>query len=448
MFTIARPAADEKHQAPRASQTATPTWEAMFDGVQANLVVADADLNITYANPAAISTLNGIAPQLRESFGVETSDLLGASIHRFHKDPGRVERILNSPASLPHTAEFTFGDVTLAAKIDAVRDADGKPVNYVVAWEDISEKAANEEAATRLSNMVENLPINVIYADRDNIIQYMNPASTETLRKLQHLLPIPVDTIVGSSIDTFHANPAHQKKLLADPSNLPIHRDISLGEETLDLLVSAIYDKNNEYVGAMATWSIVTEQAKIRSDAGQLGEVGQTVASSVTEMAAAIEEVSKSVTRTASLASGAEQQATDAGESIERLSSASVEIEEVVSVIRDLADQTNLLALNATIEAARAGESGRSFAVVAKEVKELAAETTNATQNIGERVDRIRANITNVVDATKVITESVTEVSQNSNTIAAAIEEQSATMADMQSTATSLLDLSGKLQKI
>ncbi|MEO1496933.1 MAG: methyl-accepting chemotaxis protein [Planctomycetota bacterium] len=444
MFTTVRPAAKK-----RPAETPTVSdWEHMFDSVRANLMVADAELNIVYANPAAMETLNAIAPQLREAFGVSVSDLLGASIHRFHKDPKRIERILENPASLPHVAEFTFGEVTLAAKIDAVRGDAGKATHYVVSWEDISEKAANEEAATRLSNMVENLPINVIYADRDNVIRYMNPASTNTLRKLQHLLPIPVDTIVGSSIDTFHSNPAHQQKVLADPSNLPIHRDITLGDEILDLLVSAIYDKDQNYVGAMATWSIVTEQAKIKADAGQLGEVGQTVASSVTEMAAAIEEVSKSVSRTASLATGAEQQASDAGDSIEQLNAASVEIEEVVSLIRDLADQTNLLALNATIEAARAGESGRSFAVVAKEVKELAAETTGATQNIGERVDRIRSNISTVVDATKAITESVTEVSQNSNTIAAAIEEQSATMSDMQGTAMSLLDLSGKLQKI
>ncbi|MEN0111156.1 MAG: methyl-accepting chemotaxis protein [Planctomycetota bacterium] len=423
-------------------------WQSMFDHVQANLMVADAELNVEYANPAALKTLRGLSSTIRDSFGVEIDDLLGKSIHRFHKDPAAVERVLNNPSVLPHKAEFSFGGVTLSAKIDAVRDAEGVAQHYVVWWEDITERAANEEKATRLTNMVENLPINVIYADRDNIVRYMNPASLDTLRRLQHLLPIPADSIVGSSIDTFHKNPAHQRNLLKDPSNLPVHRDIKLGDEVLDLLVTAIYDKDRDYVGAMATWSVVTEQAKIKSDAGQLGEVGQTVASSVTEMAAAIEEISRSVSRTASLATDAEKQAEDAGDSINQLTSASVEIEEVVSVIRDLADQTNLLALNATIEAARAGESGRSFAVVAKEVKDLAAETTTATQNIGERVERIRSNITSVVDATRVITDSVTEVSQNSNTIAAAIEEQSATMSGMRETADSLLDISGKLSQL
>ena len=338
--------------------------------------------------------------------------------------------------------------IWIAASYNPVLDANGKVTKVVKVASDITVAKQKSSDASRLSNMVENMPINVMFADRDNVIRYMNPASLDTLRKLQHLLPVPVDQFVGTCIDAFHKDPSHQRRLLTDPSNLPIHTQINVGEEVLDLLVTAIHDEQGEYFGAMATWSIVTQQVRLRDDAGQLGGVGQTVASSVSEMAAAIEEISKNVSRTASLAAGAEQQADEAGVSIEQLTAASAEIEEVVSVISDLADQTNLLALNATIEAARAGESGRSFAVVAKEVKDLAAETSTATQNIGDRVERIRSNITSVVEATKNIAGSVTEVSQNSNTIAAAIEEQSATMSDMRNTADNLLVLSDKLQQI
>ena len=338
--------------------------------------------------------------------------------------------------------------VWISASYNPVYDESGKVVQVVKIATDVTASKEAADDATKLSNMVENMPINVMFADRDNVITYMNPASLQTLRKLQHLLPVPVDKLVGTNIDSFHKDPSHQRRILADPSNLPIHTQINVGDEVLDLLVTAITNKQGEYVGAMATWSIVTEQVKLRNDAGQLGGVGQTVASSVTQMAGAIEEISKSVSRTASLAAGAEQQADEAGVSIEQLTAASAEIEEVVSVISDLADQTNLLALNATIEAARAGESGRSFAVVAKEVKDLAAETSTATMNIGDRVNRIRSNITSVVDATKSIANSVTEVSQNSNTIAAAIEEQSATMSEMRNTADNLLVLSDKLQEL
>ncbi|MEM1305579.1 MAG: methyl-accepting chemotaxis protein, partial [Planctomycetota bacterium] len=294
------------------------------------------------------------------------------------------------------------------------------------------------EEATRLSNMVEGLPINVIYADRDNIVRYMNPASLKTLRAVEHLLPMKADQIVGSSIDAFHKNPAHQRGILSERANLPIHTKIKLGEETLDLLVSAINNKDGEYIGAMATWSIVTQQLRTKQEAAS---VGQTVASSATEMASTIEEISKNVSRTASLAGDAEGHAKNSSIATEGLQESSRAIGKVVSVIQELADQTNLLALNATIEAARAGESGRSFAVVANEVKELASETSNATQSIEQSVNDIQSRVNDFAASTEQISASIAEVNQNTNTVAAAIEEQSITMAELSRTAESLVNL-------
>ncbi|MEM6656375.1 MAG: PAS domain-containing methyl-accepting chemotaxis protein, partial [Planctomycetota bacterium] len=264
-------------------------------------------------------------------------------------------------------------EVWISASYNPVLDESGRVVKVIKIASDITETMRAGEEATRLSNMVEGLPINVIYADRDNIVRYMNPASLKTLRAVEHLLPMKADQIVGSSIDAFHKNPAHQRGILSERANLPIHRNIKLGEETLDLLVSAINNKDGEYIGAMATWSIVTQQLRTKQEAAS---VGQTVASSATEMASTIEEISKNVSRTASLAGDAEGHAKNSSIATEGLQESSKAIGKVVSVIQELADQTNLLALNATIEAARAGESGRSFAVVANEVKELASETS------------------------------------------------------------------------
>ncbi|HTQ95701.1 MAG TPA: methyl-accepting chemotaxis protein [Candidatus Acidoferrum sp.] len=116
-----------------------------------------------------------------------------------------------------------------------------------------------------LRQMIEGLPINVIRADTYHVIRYLNPASRNTLRKIEHLLPCKVDEIIGSSIDIFHKNPSYQRKLLADPHNLPHQANIKLGNETLHLLVSAIYDTHQKSIGTMVTWEIVTEKLQLEA---------------------------------------------------------------------------------------------------------------------------------------------------------------------------------------
>jgi methyl-accepting chemotaxis protein len=92
---------------------------------------------------------------------------------------------------------------------------------------------------------------------------YINPASRLQLKKLEKYLPAPVEKLLGTNIDVFHVNPAHQRKLLANPANLPHRATIQLGPESLDLLVSAVTDEEGKYLGPMVTWEIITERLKL-----------------------------------------------------------------------------------------------------------------------------------------------------------------------------------------
>jgi methyl-accepting chemotaxis protein len=112
----------------------------------------------------------------------------------------------------------------------------------------------------RIKRMIENAPLNMMYCDLDLKVQYINPASTKTLKRLEQYLPIKADEMLGKSIDIFHRDPEHQRRLLADPRNLPHEAVIKLGPESLNLLVTAILDQNGKYVGPMLTWEVVTEQ--------------------------------------------------------------------------------------------------------------------------------------------------------------------------------------------
>jgi Methyl-accepting chemotaxis protein (MCP) signalling domain/PAS fold len=124
----------------------------VLDAVQANIFIADKDLNLVYANPRAKQTVATMSAEMQRAFRVSEGDLLGGSIHRFHRDPSRVEAILDDPAALPRRAQFTFGTVTLDTHINRISDPDGEAVGYVVAWDDVSEKVAAEQRAEALTN--------------------------------------------------------------------------------------------------------------------------------------------------------------------------------------------------------------------------------------------------------------------------------------------------------
>lgn len=155
------------------------------------------------------------------------------------------------------------------------------------------------------------------------------------------------------------------------------------------------------------------------------------VSAGAEQMDSSIREISHNANEAARVASEAAEVASVTNDMVVRLGQSSQEIGEVVNVITQIAGQTNLLALNATIEAARAGEAGKGFAVVASEVKDLAQETSRATEDIGHRVEAIREASTGVVDAITRITEIISSINAFQLTIASAVEEQTATTQEM-----------------
>ncbi|MCW5890395.1 MAG: PAS domain-containing protein [bacterium] len=343
----------------------------------------------------------------------------------------------------------------------------------------IERQQAAEEAA-RVQSMMENAPVNVIFADPDGTIRYVNPKSLATLRSIEAHLPVKADEILGRSFDVFHKEPNHQRRIVADPKNLPHTAVITVGPETLDLLVSPIFDARGTYLGPMLTWQVITEQraaaereraftTKLQSIVEKMTESShsvaaaseeltassqqmsssaeetaaqsnivaaaaeevsrniQSVATATEQMMASIREISKSASEASQVATTAVSVAEGTNAKVTALGESSAEIGKVIKVITSIAQQTNLLALNATIEAARAGEAGKGFAVVANEVKELAKETAKATEEIGQKIDAIQNDTRAAVEAIREIGAVITQIHEIQNTIASAVEEQTAT---------------------
>lgn len=150
----------------------------------------------------------------------------------------------------------------------------------------------------------------------------------------------------------------------------------------------------------------------------------QSVAESSEELSQSIREIAGQVTRSAALAADAQRQTEQTDAQVEALARAAEKIGSVVQLITEIASQTNLLALNATIEAARAGDAGKGFAVVASEVKNLAAQTTKATDEIGLQIAGVQSATSDAVGAIRRIAAMISEVNTISTGIAAAVEEQ------------------------
>jgi methyl-accepting chemotaxis protein len=170
-----------------------------------------------------------------------------------------------------------------------------------------------------------------------------------------------------------------------------------------------------------------TQSGVAAAAAEQVSKNVGTVATSAEEMSASVKEIAKNAAEAARVGTAAVKVANDTNTTVTKLGESSTEIGKVIKVITSIAQQTNLLALNATIEAARAGEAGKGFAVVANEVKELAKQTAAATEDISAKIEAIQGDTKGAVTAIGEISKVIARINDIQNTIASAVEEQSAT---------------------
>lgn len=321
-----------------------------------------------------------------------------------------------------------------------VRDSSGRVISIVKYCTDITDETrartvdeAKLEAISRSQAVIEfDVRGNVINAN-ENFLRATGYRTVEEIRGKHHRLFVDSDYAESPEYRQFWATLERGDYLSGKFKRVKKNGD----ELWLEASYNPILDTQGRPTGVVKFASDITAMMEVKQ---RSSEAGNAVVESVSQMSDTILEISENLNRTAGLASETEALSSRTGESVERLTECSKVIEDIVEAIRTLADQTRMLAINATIESARAGEAGRSFAVVAGEVKDLARQTADATNNIVNSVANIRSSIAEVAESTGHINGSISEVSANMTNIAAAVEEQSVSTNDMKRSATELLD--------
>ena len=552
--------------AAREQESNVTRLQGTVDGAMTCMMMIDRDFNITYANQSTIDLLTMHERSLGTVYpGFRADAIIGTCIDTFHVNPAHQRKLLDDPRNLPYSTDITVGELKFALNVTAIMDANGNYVGNALEWSDVTETRAKEMEVKRLSSAVDGAQANLMLCDADLNITYANPAVVEMLRHRQMALRqiwpgLDVDNLVGTCIDGFHRNPAHQRALLADASRLPAKAEMAVGDLEFEVNATMITGPNGEYMGNMVEWKDITEQkdaerqietmiegavagqlenrissekytgflkglgeginklmdavvepvqesrrvisgladgdltqsmdgefqgdfaelrdavnstmSKLLSMVGEIGTASGTIASaaneisqgtadlsqrseeqasSLEETASSMEELTGTVKQNADNAREANQLASSArdgaskggevvGKAIEAMSEinkSSKQIADIIGVIDEIAFQTNLLALNAAVEAARAGEQGRGFAVVAAEVRNLAQRSASAAKEIktlinesvekvtegSKLVDQSGETLTEIVGSVKKVSDIIAEIASASQEQASGIEQ-------------------------
>ena len=418
-----------------------------------NIMIADAEDNVIFANNASVSTLKRLEGELRTYLpGFAVDQVIGNSIHRYHKNPDAIRAMLRKfgPGDV-HNAEINPGALTFTLQARGIFDDKGQKLAHLVEWRDVTtEKRAQRE--------VERL---IVAATEGQLSERIKAEQFEGFFKV---LSQGINKMLDAVVTPLH----EAQEVLGALAEGDLTKEMSGAYEgEFDKMKVSL----NGAIGNLTRTIVTVREAveSVTSGAGQISQGNEDLSQRTSEQASALEETSSSmeemtstVKQNADNAKQANQLGLAAREVAEKggavttqavgamaeINKSSKKIADIIGVIDEIAFQTNLLALNAAVEAARAGEQGRGFAVVAAEVRNLAQRSATAAKEIkgliNESVQRVSEGselvtqsgktLDDIMSSVKRVTDIVAEISAASQEQASGIDQVNKAIMQMDET--------------
>lgn len=410
--------------------------QSAVDGAQANLMLCDENLNITYANPAVIEMMRNRQNELRAIWpGLNVDNLVGQNIDQFHKNPAHQRNLLGNVQALPASAEIKVGGLEFGVNATAITDDEGNYMGNMVEWRDITEE---KDAERQIENLIDAATNGELDSRLD----------AESYSGFMHRLATSINSLMNAVVEPINESTRVIESLSDGDLTQTMDGEFKGQFLAMQGAVNTSISNLLKMVGEIRenAGSINTSANEIAQGNLDLSQRTEEQASSLEETASSIEELTGTVKQNADNAQQANQLAASARSEAEKggavvsdaisamgeINQASKKIADIIGVIDEIAFQTNLLALNAAVEAARAGEQGRGFAVVAAEVRNLAQRSAGAAKEIKtlindsvQKVDEGSRLVDESGSTLEEIVNSVQKVSDIIAEIAAASSEQS-----------------------
>lgn len=277
----------------KKQQILTTQVVTALGSTSSNVMVADAERNIVYMNKAVENMLREAESDLKTALPHFSVDkVVGSNIDIFHKNPSHQSHLLSNLTST-YTGNIVVANRSFRLIANPIITEKGERIGSVVEWLDRTKEVAAEHELSRILGALDTTTTNVMIADNDRKIIYMNKSVESMLRSSEDILKqelphFSVDTIIGSNMDIFHKNPSHQMNLLAKLTKT-YTANIQVGRLHFRLVANPIFTKNGERIGSVVEWLDRTQEVFVEQEISQVVS-----AASLGDFSTRIDESSKS----------------------------------------------------------------------------------------------------------------------------------------------------------